>query len=441
MEIKHVTGIRFAAGRALQNERHLAVGHGVLGKIIINDQRIHTVIHEPFANSRTDERSEILVGGGIRGGGDNHDCVGQRAGFFEHANHAGDVRLLLADGHVNVIDRAEAGVTGGFGGLVDARLIDHGVHANRGLAGGTVANDQFALTAADRDHRVDGHDAGLHGLAHTAALDDAGGDFFNGIESGFLDGSFAIKRLAERVDHAAEHALANGNLEEFAGGADFGALFHRGVVTQDDGADFGLFKVQRKADDAIAEVEHLIEHRVGETFDLGHAVADFANGADVLFGRRGLDARDLGFDFLQQITHSIRLKILLQFFQPRFHAAIIKITAHLDAQPADEGGVPPVLDVQPRAVGFCETGLDGHHLVRGGIHGVFHPHRAPGNFQLHQPVHAGHDPHVTAGLLFQQQGDRLADAVLIENAIDEAAPEELARVALDLLGNFHPDET
>ena len=49
----------------------------------------------------------------------------------------------------------------------------------------TVADDQFALAAADRNHRVDGHDAGLHRLADGFALDDAGRDFFDRIKSGF----------------------------------------------------------------------------------------------------------------------------------------------------------------------------------------------------------------------------------------------------------------
>ena len=53
-------------------------------------------------------------------------------------------------------------------------------------------------------------------------------------------------------------------------------------------ADFGFFEVQRQAGDAVAEVEHLVEHRIGQAFDLGHAVADFADDADILLRRRVL---------------------------------------------------------------------------------------------------------------------------------------------------------
>ena len=53
------------------------------------------------------------------------------------------------------------------------------------------------------------------------------------------------------------------------------------VVAEQDRADFGLFEVQRDAEEAAGEVDHLIEHHVAEAFDVGDAVADFADDADV----------------------------------------------------------------------------------------------------------------------------------------------------------------
>ena len=103
----------------------------------------------------------------------------------------------------------------------------------------------------------------------------------------------------ERVHHAAEQALAHGHLQQLAGGADLVALLELRVVAEDDHADFGLVEVQRQAGDAVAEVDHLVEHRVGQAFDLGDAVADLADDAHVLLRGRRLGARDLSFDFLQ----------------------------------------------------------------------------------------------------------------------------------------------
>ena len=92
--------------------------------------------------------------------------------------------------------------------------------------------------------------------------------------------------LAERVDHAAEQRLADRDLQQLAGGADLVAFLDVGEVADDDGADFGFLEVERDADDAVGEFEHLVERGAGEAFDLGHAVGDFADGADVGSGRR-----------------------------------------------------------------------------------------------------------------------------------------------------------
>ena len=54
-----------------------------------------------------------------------------------------------------------------------ALLVDDRVDRDGGLAGLAVADDQLALAAADRDHRVDGLDAGLERLVDGLALDDA----------------------------------------------------------------------------------------------------------------------------------------------------------------------------------------------------------------------------------------------------------------------------
>ena len=119
------------------------------------------------------------------------------------------------------VKRAEILVAGRLGRLVQARLVDDRVDADGGLAGRTVADDQFALAAADRDHRVNRHDAGLHRLADGFAADDAGRDLFHRIGNVALDRPFAVHRLAEGIDHAAQQSLADGHLKQLAGGADF----------------------------------------------------------------------------------------------------------------------------------------------------------------------------------------------------------------------------
>src|ERR1700754_2557869 len=97
----------------------------------------------------------------------------------------------------------------------DARVlvVDDRVDRDRRLAGLAVADDQLALAAADRDHRVDRLQAGLHRLLHRLALDHAGGLELGRAELGRVDLALAVERRAERGHDAAEQRLADGDLE------------------------------------------------------------------------------------------------------------------------------------------------------------------------------------------------------------------------------------
>src|SRR5262249_51739393 len=154
------------------------------------------------------------------------------------------------------------------------------------------------------------HDARLHRLVHRPAADDTGGDLLDRIGGVGLDRPLAVDGFAQHVHDASEQPLAHRHLQEVAGGAGLAVLFELGVVAEDDHAHFGLFEIQHQAGNAVAQVDHLVEHRVGQPFDLGDAVAELADDADVLPGRRRLGARDLRFNLLQQVRHAPSLQKL-----------------------------------------------------------------------------------------------------------------------------------
>ena len=168
-----------------------------------------------------------------------------------------------------------------LGGLVLLGLGDDGVHRDGGLAGGAVTDDQFALAATDRDHGVDGHDAGLHGNGHGLTGNDARSQLLNGILGFTLDVAFAVDRLTESIDHAAKEALADGNGKEAAGGLHFVAGLDAFSVAENNATDFGFFEVESQAERAVGELNHFVEHDVAQTFNLGCAVTDLAHDAHV----------------------------------------------------------------------------------------------------------------------------------------------------------------
>ena len=189
-----------------------------------------------------------------------------RAARVEQGDGLGDLARLLADGDVDADE-------------VAAALVDDGVERDGGFAGGAVADDQLALPAPYRYHRVYRLDARLDGGVDRHARGDVGRDHFDRAAVGGAHGPLAVYRLSERVHDAGEQVVPDGDFHDAAGGADAGAFLDCERVAHDDRADGVFFEVQRHAHDAAFEFEQLGIGGAREPVNLGDAVADLYHGA------------------------------------------------------------------------------------------------------------------------------------------------------------------
>ncbi len=181
--------------------------------------------------------------------------------FLEVLHHLGDGRFLLADGDV---DAFHAGLL----------LADDRVDADGGLPDLAVADDQFALAAADGRHRVDRLQARVHRLVDRLAVDDAGGDHLDPAEFRRFDGTLAVQGGARGVDDAAEHRLADGDLRDLAGPLHDVPFLDVGDFAQDGDADVVRLEVQDHAENSPGEFQQFHGHGVLHAVDPGDAVAD-----------------------------------------------------------------------------------------------------------------------------------------------------------------------
>ena len=282
MQVEHVARVGLASRRAAQGQRHLAVGHGLLGQVIVDDEHgaalvlgarglaVLAVVDEVLAHGGAGHRRDVLQRGGVGGGGGHDDGVLHGAMALERLHHAGHRGGLLADGDVDADH-------------VLIFLVDDGVDGDSRLASLAVADDELALAAADRHHGVDGQNTGLHRLVHGLARDNAGSLELHRARALGLDGALAVDGLAQRVHHAAEHGLAGGNLHDTAGRADLVVLLDCGDVTQKHGADLVLFEVLGQAVHGLAalsdELEQLAGHGIAQAVDARNAVADLDDRA------------------------------------------------------------------------------------------------------------------------------------------------------------------
>src|SRR5262249_39786232 len=130
-----------------------------------------------------------------------------------------------------------------------------------------------ALPAADRDQRVDGLEPGLHRLLHALARKDAWGFHIDAFSLGALDRPLAVYWVTEAIDHAAEKAFADGNLNDGARPFDGVALFDGFVLAENNDTDIVSFEVQRHAADAARKLDHFAGLHIIETVHPGDAVA------------------------------------------------------------------------------------------------------------------------------------------------------------------------
>src|SRR6185369_13105211 len=229
-------------------------------KIVVDTERVALGIAEVFAHRAARIRCDVLHGRGIGRCGGHDDRIRHGAVGFECLDHLRDGGTLLPDGDV---DANYAAVL----------LIDDGVERDGGLTYLAVADDQLALAAADRNHGVDGFDAGLHWFAHRLPVHDAGRQTLDGVELLGLDGTLAVNRLAERVDHAAHHGFAHRNRHDAAGAANLVAFLDASELAQQHRADLIFFQVERDTGNAALEFDQLAGHDVLQAVNAGDTIA------------------------------------------------------------------------------------------------------------------------------------------------------------------------
>ncbi len=216
-------------------------------------------------------------------------------------NHQRDRGFLLASGDINAVHAR-------------AFLSDDRVHAERGLADLAVADDQFALAASNRGHRVNSLVAGVARFMHALSSDNAGGDNLH------LAGQFGIERplavdgLADAVHNPAFQLRPDWHFGDAACAADDVAFHNFAAVAHDRHADIVLLKVEGQAHDAAGKFQQLHGLAVLHAIDAGDAVAHGDDRAGLLEVYAALVACDLifndpadfrGFDL--HLTHTLPL--------------------------------------------------------------------------------------------------------------------------------------
>ena len=268
MEVENITRVGFTTRRAAQEQGNLSICPGMLGKIIIDHQRIAPGFHELFADGAPGIRSNVLQRSGFIRSRDHNDGVFHGSVPFEQCHCAGNGGFFLTDGHIDADQ-------------ILAFLVDDRVDGDGGLASLAVADDQFSLAAADGDHRVDGFDTGLDGSIHILALHHTRGNALDRPESAGLDRTFAIHRFSQDIHHPPDQPIAHRDRGDASGGAHGHAFGYPGIFTHDDDTNGVLFQVEGNAHHAVGKLDQFLGFDVRQAGDPGDTIACLQYGTNI----------------------------------------------------------------------------------------------------------------------------------------------------------------
>jgi hypothetical protein len=209
VQVEDITGVGLTSRRTTEEQRHLTVGNGLLGQIVVDDDGVTAVVTEPLTHSATGERSDVLERGGLGGGGSDDNGVLHGILLLKGLDELSDGGTLLADGNVDTVQLL---LLGGAG-VVPALLVEHGVESDSGLTGLTVTNDQLTLTTADGNHGVDTLHTSLYGLVDGLTGQNTGGLKLGTAVLLGVKGTLAVNGVTETVDNTAEQLRADGDID------------------------------------------------------------------------------------------------------------------------------------------------------------------------------------------------------------------------------------
>ena len=93
VEIKDIGRIGFAARRPAQQKRDPAVGIGVAGEAVVDNQHVPALVHERFADRAGGIGRQVLLARRRIGVGRHDDGLSERAGCAQSLDDFGDIGL------------------------------------------------------------------------------------------------------------------------------------------------------------------------------------------------------------------------------------------------------------------------------------------------------------------------------------------------------------
>ncbi len=269
MDVEDVAGVGLPARGPAQEQGYLAVGPGVAGEVVQDHQHVAAGLHEVFGDGHGRVGGGVLQAGRVLLGRGHHDGRVHGLGLAQVVHDLAHGLRPFAHG---AVDADHFGVA----------LVEDGVHAQGGLAGLAVAQDQLALAAAHGEQGVHHLDPGLQGRGHRGAVHDVRGGPLHGPPTVGLQVAAAVQGMAHGVEDPAQQAVAHRGVQDPAGAPGLHAGRDPVALADQHHAGHVGVQVEGHALGAVLELHDLLGPEFAESGHADHAFAHEGDGPHAL---------------------------------------------------------------------------------------------------------------------------------------------------------------
>ena len=172
-------------------------------------------------------------------------------------------------------------------------MIDDRVDGNGCLPGLAVTDDQFALAAPNRNHRINGLDTCLNRCVHILPLHNAWCNAVDGAKACRGDRAFSIDWLAQRVDNPADHCVTHWYRSDPARTMHDHTFCNLGVFTHDNYTDAVFFQIKGRPHHPIGKLYQLLRLNIGQALHACDPITSFDHYTDIAYANLGFKVLNL----------------------------------------------------------------------------------------------------------------------------------------------------
>ena len=277
VEIEDITRVSLTTWWSSEEERHLSISDGLLGKIVVDDESVLAVVSEVLTNGTGGVRSQELKRSRLRGSSGNDDRVVHGVGILEGSDDVGNGRSLLANGRVDAV-KLLSSVT-----LVEVfLLVENSINGNSGLTSLSVTNDQLTLASTNWHKSIDALNTSLHGLVDRLSWDDTWSLELNTLSQVRSNWTSTIDGVTKRVNDSAEQIHTNWNIDNGTSSLHNISFLDVSIVTKDDNTHIVSLEVESHTLNTRGKLNHFTCLDLHKTKDTSNTITNGNDGTEFL---------------------------------------------------------------------------------------------------------------------------------------------------------------